>query len=835
MELDAQASGFAAEFSLQSTIRVLQERENLAEKVADFVKSNGGSCTFDEVRAFIQSDSEFQATYDYLPGQSHRYKLQALAKVNGLNLRLQVQGTTVHVSEDPDTSGGTLAANDDQGSDGNDDQAEATRQHHQRRSKADGGRGAWADIEPSDGEDEAWDGAADGGDPCESADPWTSTERSEYVHREVRNQSTRAVCLMHVKQGLSDFDVFGMRLAEKGTHFKEIDFSQNQLTANGLGCVLDLCRECPNLRVLKLFKNRIGDDGVDKLASVIAQSHSLREVHLSHNRLTEAGICRLVELVSKSRGDGLRPLWLRVERNWVGKEAEPRLLAHLMSQFRVCPRRQDCTVDTCSTRCSIHLPFLDDKELVCFWSKKKNKAAWVSQENWSGNWTLVEDDWAAEDWPQQASDEWNGAWYADDHENWDSWAPAAAAEQQTWNWDAGDDYEADEPASSSSSNSRIAAGGKIGWEGDGLPTSSPQSSLKTSKAASGNKITFAPDVAAKPQSNTGSGWHSSAATRAQSASATMQQQSNHQVGGSSGSHSDYQWTKNGGWGSSQAASSSNHRAASTSAAGWDRYGSASTPTWKQQQDAYSAKWRNQQAASMRGELQSEKNSGAHWSAWQGNAPAAPSARCSWQDWNGGNTWASPGAANTSAPARTRAVSKDTQGRDYDLKKCVVNFANVGAQYARVVLDQIKTDKDYHAPFDWEGVRRCVSHLKSDLGMEVIGCVYENFTGPDNGSPCPGVPDDIRHSCTYIQEVPRLTGPHHKSADDEVTIKSAFRRNCRFLDNDNYRDWLQGMKNANIREWFQKSQNLLQMKYYFDGELGTFDTLDGNIDYCRLAP
>merc|ERR1719235_839764 len=107
-------------------------------------------------------------------------------------------------------------------------------------------------------------------------------------------------------------------------------------------------------------------------------------------------------------------------------------------------------------------------------------------------------------------------------------------------------------------------------------------------------------------------------------------------------------------------------------------------------------------------------------------------------------------------------------------------------------------------------------------MKVVGVVYENYFGPDKSSREPrGIPDDIRRVCVAIQETPRLTGQNHKSADDEMTIKCAYRRNCRFMDNDNYRDWLKELRNEKIRNWLESCQELLQMRYFFDNQLGTF--------------
>merc|ERR1712060_578850 len=94
--------------------------------------------------------------------------------------------------------------------------------------------------------------------------------------------------------------------------------------------------------------------------------------------------------------------------------------------------------------------------------------------------------------------------------------------------------------------------------------------------------------------------------------------------------------------------------------------------------------------------------------------------------------------------------------------------------------------------------------------------------------------DIRHACASIEETPRIIGDNHKSADDEMTIKCAYHRNCRFLDNDNYREWKGNLHDAAIRTWLECCQDFLQMRFYFDVGLGAFDTLDGNIPASGLA-
>jgi len=190
------------------------------------------------------------------------------------------------------------------------------------------------------------------------------------------------------------------------------------------------------------------------------------------------------------------------------------------------------------------------------------------------------------------------------------------------------------------------------------------------------------------------------------------------------------------------------------------------------------------------------------------------------------------AAGSAARTDKFIAGCDKEGRQYNLATIVVNFCNVGASYASKVLK--KDNKQGDRLFDWEGVRKCVRCLTQELGLQVVGCIFENYWGPDNSSPQVPVPADIRAMCTSVQETPCLTGKNHKSADDEMTIKCAYRRNCRFMDNDNYRDWLREMRDQRIRNWLENSQEMLQMRYFFDTDLGSFDTLDGNVPVGLLA-
>lgn len=194
-------------------------------------------------------------------------------------------------------------------------------------------------------------------------------------------------------------------------------------------------------------------------------------------------------------------------------------------------------------------------------------------------------------------------------------------------------------------------------------------------------------------------------------------------------------------------------------------------------------------------------------------------------------------ASSSGPAtalrpRPEGPSCDNAGRPYDLGRVVVNFVNVGSAYGERVL---RRSRGSARLFDYEGVRKCVRHLTQSAGLAVTGVVYENFWAVSaEGTEVWTVPEDIAAMCETIVFTPRLRGQQHRSAHDEMTIKCAYRRNCRFLDNDNYQDWRSSMHDQKIRAWLEHCQDILQMRFYFDTGLGTFDTLDGNIPARRPA-
>jgi len=184
-------------------------------------------------------------------------------------------------------------------------------------------------------------------------------------------------------------------------------------------------------------------------------------------------------------------------------------------------------------------------------------------------------------------------------------------------------------------------------------------------------------------------------------------------------------------------------------------------------------------------------------------------------------------------AQDEVEYSDKHGRSFSLREIVVNFANVGASYGVKVLGREGTGL-----FDWDGVRKACRFLKHERGWKVTGVINENYTGRDQaqgGNNSIRLPQDIKQLCDGdVLETPRITTSNHSSADDEMTIKCAYRRNSRFLDNDNYRDWLTQLHDDKIREWLNTYQDLLHTRYFFDKATGDFDLIEGNVPSHMLA-
>jgi len=146
--------------------------------------------------------------------------------------------------------------------------------------------------------------------------------------------------------------------------YTTIDFSRNSITSKGIPDLVNICKRCPELKILKLFSNSIDDDGARRLADIFQHCKGIEEIHLSHNKFTAKGVELLVEAADEDLPkEAPRPLWLRMEHNEI--EDPVGCVRSIESKFKsVCPRedRGRCLPRACVKNCRIHLPFLLDRD-----------------------------------------------------------------------------------------------------------------------------------------------------------------------------------------------------------------------------------------------------------------------------------------------------------------------------------------------------------------------------------------------------------------------------------------------------------------------------------------
>eukprot|EP00930_Biecheleria_cincta_P014857 TRINITY_DN12600_c0_g1_i9.p1 TRINITY_DN12600_c0_g1~~TRINITY_DN12600_c0_g1_i9.p1 ORF type:complete len:763 (+),score=152.79 TRINITY_DN12600_c0_g1_i9:65-2353(+) len=187
-------------------------------------------------------------------------------------------------------------------------------------------------------------------------------------------------------RGLKDEDIWGDDLEHRFGHaFDEADLSNNELTAKGIAQVRDYLLTCTNLRVLKLFKNRITDSACEDLTALWINLPTLEEVHLSHNCFTGRGLKSMV-IAAEARHERQVPLWLRLEHNEI--EDVESVIEHLEHNFSVCCRRDEwnCTNRTCRWGCKVHLPhiFRQRNSVAKPWGQgsEDSGGGWHSNNRW---------------------------------------------------------------------------------------------------------------------------------------------------------------------------------------------------------------------------------------------------------------------------------------------------------------------------------------------------------------------------------------------------------------------------------------------------------------------
>ena len=159
---------------------------------------------------------------------------------------------------------------------------------------------------------------------------------------------------------LRDSDLARLSREGQDGQYDEIDFSRNELTSQSVSDIVEICRKSEDLKILKLFNNRLGDDGAEELGEIFRHCTSIEEVHLSHNEFTRKGVESLVRAADRGLPrDVKRPLWLRMEHN---KLSDTERFARDLERDcpAVCGRedRHRCTPRVCARGRRIHLPFL---------------------------------------------------------------------------------------------------------------------------------------------------------------------------------------------------------------------------------------------------------------------------------------------------------------------------------------------------------------------------------------------------------------------------------------------------------------------------------------------
>ena len=177
--------------------------------------------------------------------------------------------------------------------------------------------------------------------------------------------------VIFARRGLRDLDSVDLPLASQRGSVTEADFSQNCLTKLGVRQVVEFCRSCDGLEVLKLFRCGLPDEAAPAVAGFLLQHARVKAVHLSHNLFTATGAALLVGAAANAEREKDDVIWLRLERNSIANPAS--FLRSAEARWSVCPRSAGCTQHTCLFGNRVHLPFLDaereDADTPCHWGR----------------------------------------------------------------------------------------------------------------------------------------------------------------------------------------------------------------------------------------------------------------------------------------------------------------------------------------------------------------------------------------------------------------------------------------------------------------------------------
>lgn len=110
----------------------------------------------------------------------------------------------------------------------------------------------------------------------------------------------------------------------KKTHCSILNLSRNELGDFAVGEIVKFfIKEGIAVKMIKLYKNWISDDGMRALGELLKHSPdpAVQEIHLSHNFISHDGALAVLQAVRESkrypcsRGRDGSPLWLRMENN----------------------------------------------------------------------------------------------------------------------------------------------------------------------------------------------------------------------------------------------------------------------------------------------------------------------------------------------------------------------------------------------------------------------------------------------------------------------------------------------------------------------------------------
>ena len=134
---------------------------------------------------------------------------------------------------------------------------------------------------------------------------------------------------IQIVTNIDDFaEVFRDYIARNGEQtIWELNFSNNQLDDDAIIKLFDtLIGFAAGVRILKLFRNRIGARGMDSIAQFFGLCPmAVSEIHLSHNQInSEAALALLTGVASNAiyPSEVTGPIWCRLENNPIGNHQE---------------------------------------------------------------------------------------------------------------------------------------------------------------------------------------------------------------------------------------------------------------------------------------------------------------------------------------------------------------------------------------------------------------------------------------------------------------------------------------------------------------------------------